>query len=177
MLGEWQGGDFVLTEPPGQGQVMLCLACSRLGHCRLGLRAESLSDGVVTTDIECGPENEGGPRVAHGGWTAGVLDELVGHVPIMHRQLSVTGTLSIRYLKPVPIGRPLRGRAQLVRREGRRWYVEASLSLAASGAELATAEAVMVERDPAHFERHRRWLAEQDNAISPEVTGDSELER
>lgn len=164
-LGAWQGGDFVLASHLDDGNpVALCVACTRLGRCRLGLRAERLQDGIVTTEIICDAENEGGPRVAHGGWTAGVLDELVGHVPILHRQLSVTGTLNIRYLKPVPIERPLHGRARLVRKEGSRWYVEASLALASTGAELATAEAIMVERDPAHFERHRLWLQGQDTA-------------
>ena len=165
-LGAWQGGDFVLGANLDDGApVALCVACTRLGRCRLGLRAEKLEDGVVTTDLVCDRNNEGGPRVAHGAWVAGVLDELVGHVPILHQQLSVTGTLTVRFLKPVPIDRRLRGTARLVRKEGRKWFVEAVLALRSSGAELARAEAVMVERDPQHFERHRRWLAEQDGDV------------
>jgi acyl-coenzyme A thioesterase PaaI-like protein len=162
-VGEWTGGDFVLASPRDAEQVNLCVACSRIGECRLGLRAESFDGEVVTTDIVCHRDKEGGPRVAHGGWVAAVLDELVGHVPILHGQLSVTGTLTVRFVQPVPIERPLRGTAWVVRREGSRWYVEARLELASTGAELARAEAVLVQRDAQHFERHRRWLAEQDD--------------
>ncbi len=160
--GQWRGGDFVLTPPSEGPDIYLCNACTRIGHCRLGLKEETLQDGVVTTHLVCSSDNEGGPGVAHGGWTAGVLDELVGHVPLLHNQLSVTGTLTIRFVKPVPIDRPLIATARLVSKETRRWHVEAVLSLAVTGAELARAEAVMVLRDGGHFERHRQWLAEQD---------------
>jgi acyl dehydratase len=68
-------------------------------------------------------QNEGGPEVAHGGWTAGAFDELLGHVPLLHGQLAVTGQLTVTYVKPVPVGRPLHARAWLERRDGHRWYV------------------------------------------------------
>jgi acyl-coenzyme A thioesterase PaaI-like protein len=151
-----------------------CTACERLGYCRLGLLSEHLQpDGSVLTELECGPEHEGGPMVAHGGWTAAALDELVGHVPVLHGQLAVTGTLTVRYTKPVPVGAPLRARAELTRREGSRWYVEARLTLASSGAELARAEAIMVERDPGHFDRHQQWLLRQ-NTSQPDSANRSE---
>lgn len=159
---QWRGGDFVMTAPTGGPDVYLCQACARIGHCRLGLQEETLQDGVVTTHLTCHSENEGGPGVAHGGWIAGVLDELVGHVPLLHNQLSVTGTLTVRFIKPVPIDKPLLGTARLISKEERRWHVDATLALASSGAELASAEAVMVLRDSGHFERHRQWLAEQE---------------
>lgn len=157
----WAGGDFVVG--PGQQPVHLCVACSRLGHCRLGLVVERLQPGgEVETELVCGPENEGGPGVAHGGWTASVLDELVGHVPLLQGQLAVTGTLTVRFVKPVPIGRPLRARAEVARKEGSRWFVEARLMLASTAAVLAFGEGIMVERDRGHFARHREWLAGQD---------------
>lgn len=166
-VSEWAGGDFVTTDGRGAAvpPVHLCAACARAGHCRLGLGVERLQpDGRVETDLVCGAENEGGPGVAHGGWTAGVCDELVGHVPLLHGQLAVTGTLTVRFVRPVPIDRPLRGQAWVTRKEGSRWFVEARLCLLATGAELARAEAVMVQRDLGHFDRHRQWLADQDTA-------------
>lgn len=158
----WAGSDF--TRPPVSGTgVALCGACTRLGDCRLGLGLERLmDDGSVDTDLVCTDEHEGGPGVAHGGWTAGVLDEVLGHVPMLHGQLAVTGHLSVTYVKPVPVGRPLHARAWIERKEGRRWYVAGELTLTATGAVLASGEAVMVARDPGHFERHREWLAAQD---------------
>jgi acyl-coenzyme A thioesterase PaaI-like protein len=117
---------------------------------------------VTHSVLTCPREHEGGPNVAHGGWTAAILDEVLGHVPILHGQLAVTGTLTIRYVRPVPIERELEARAWVARREGRRWYVAGELVLASTGAVLASAEGIWVERDPAHYDRHERWLAEQD---------------
>src|SRR5229473_7242872 len=69
----WAGSDFQLPPQP-ESPVALCGACRRLGACRLGLGREELQpDGSVHTDLVCGPENEGGPDVAHGGWTAGAF--------------------------------------------------------------------------------------------------------
>src|SRR6185436_3900317 len=64
--------------------VVLCGSCQRLSRCRLGMRRETLQDdGVVISEIECPRDNEGGPNVAHGGWTAGILDEMVGHALLL----------------------------------------------------------------------------------------------
>jgi acyl-coenzyme A thioesterase PaaI-like protein len=143
----------------------LCGGCERLLRCRLGFEFERLlDDGSVETSVTCTAEHEGGPSVAHGGWTAAAFDELLGHVPKLHGILAVTGQLSVTYLKPVPIDRPLIGRSWVERREGSRWYVKGELTLAATGAVLSLGEAVMVKRDPLHFERHREWLAQQDLA-------------
>lgn len=124
--------------------------------------AERLApDGTVSTDLCCGSEHEGGSGVAHGGWVADVLDELVGHVPLLHGQLAVTGRLSIEFLRPVPVDRMLRGTAVVTGREGSRWFVDARLHLQAGGALLAVGQGVLVERDLAHYSRFASWLAEQ----------------
>jgi acyl-coenzyme A thioesterase PaaI-like protein len=158
----WAGSDF--TQPPTSPTgVALCAACRRRGDCRLGLGREQLmDDGSVETDWVCTDEHEGGPEVAHGGWTAGVLDEVLGHVPMLRGQLAVTGQMTVRFVKPVPVGRPLHARAWVERVEGHRWYVASELTLTSTGALLARGEAVMVARDRGHFDRHRQWLAEQD---------------
>jgi acyl-coenzyme A thioesterase PaaI-like protein len=139
--------------------VVLCGSCRALSKCRLGLHRETLgSDGVVVSEIECPRDNEGGPNVAHGGWTAGIIDEMVGHAVLLRNEFVVTGTLQIKFVKPVPVERPVIGRAWIVRREGRRVFVEASLELAGSGALVASAEAIMVRRPADHFRRHEEWL-------------------
>ncbi len=158
----WVGGDW--QEPPRSSTgVALCGACRLIGKCRLGIESEVLeSDNVVVYALSCPTDSEGGPQVAHGGWTAGVLDEVVGHVPLLRGQLAVTGQLSVRFIRPVPIERPLVARAELTRQEGSRWYIDATLCLAATGAELASAQAILVARDGGHFARHEAWLAGQD---------------
>lgn len=165
----WLGGDW--QEPPrSSAGVALCGACRVQGRCRLGIETEQLQpDNSVVYSLSCPADSEGGPDVAHGGWTAGVLDEVVGHVPLLRGQLAVTGQLSVRFVRPVPIERPLIARAELVRQEGSRWYVDATLRLAATGADLATAQGVLVARDRGHFQRHQNWLAQQDAAAQDVV--------
>jgi acyl-coenzyme A thioesterase PaaI-like protein len=158
----WAGGDF--QQPPRtDGGVALCGACRRTGACRLGLTTERLdAEGVAHFDLVCPPEHEGGPAVAHGGWTAAVLDEVLGHVPILHGHMSVTGTLTIRYERPVPIGRLLEARAWVEQREPRKWRLAGEITLSSSDATLASARGVFVLRTAeAHFGAFERWLAEQ----------------
>ena len=131
--------------------------------CRLGLERETLgADGVVVSEIRCPRDNEGGRNVAHGGWTAGILDEMVGHAVIMRDEFAVTGTLTVTFVKPVPIERPLIGRTRIVRREGRRVFVEASLELAGSGVVVASADAILVRRPPTTSTVTTKWLSELD---------------
>ena len=158
----WAGSDFQLPPQP-ESPVALCGACRRLGACRLGLGREELQpDGSVHTDLVCGPENEGGPDVAHGGWTAEVLDEVCGHVPLLKNQMSVTATLTIQFIKPVPLRHPLEAVAWVESVEGRNWNIAGELRLASSGAPLASASGVWVARDKeSHFAGFERWLAEQ----------------
>jgi acyl-coenzyme A thioesterase PaaI-like protein len=159
---EWAGADF--TRPPSDSGIALCRSCERRNRCQLGLGREQLMpDGSVETTLVCGSDHEGGPGVAHGGWVAATFDEVTGHVTLLSGRLAVTGALSVSYLKPVPIERPLLARAWVSRKEERRWFVEGELRLANTGALLGRAEATMVLRDPGHFERHRQWLAAQDD--------------
>jgi acyl-coenzyme A thioesterase PaaI-like protein len=153
--------------PKSEGGVPLCGACLPKGCCRLGVSQEALSDGVVSSDLVCPSDHEGGPRVAHGGWTAAVMDELLGHVPLLHDQLSVTATLTVNFRKPVPIERPLRVRAWVDKIEGQKWYNSGEMVLAATNSVLATATGIWIARDPSHFIRHQKWLAEQDSADGP----------
>lgn len=148
---------FADTSPGG---VILCGSCRRLRRCRLGLHHATLTeDGSVRVDVSCPADHEGGPEVAHGGWTASVLDELSGHAVLLHDEFAVTGELTVKFIKPVPIRRPLIGLSRIAERKGREVFVEGELRLADAGELLATSRAVMIRRPDDHFERHQRWLA------------------
>ncbi|WP_239332223.1 PaaI family thioesterase [Frankia sp. CiP3] len=158
----WTGSDFQLP-PRADGEVALCGACSRKGHCRLGMVRERLGDdGVLRAHVTCSAEHEGGPNVAHGGWTAGIMDEVLGHLPMHMGILAVTAALEITFIRPVPVDRDLVASSWLDRREGQRLYVIGELRLAATNAELAAAKGVFVARDRTHFDRQQAWLAQQD---------------
>ena len=101
----------------------------------MGLQRETLQDdGVVVSEVMCPREEEGGPNVAHGGWTAGIMDELVGHVMLLREEFSVTGTLEVVFRKPMPVELPLVGKAWIEKREGHNAFVSATIELASSGA-------------------------------------------
>jgi len=145
------------------GETMLCYACRAGGVCRLGVD-RVLPDGArrLVARLACPESHEGGPGVAHGGWTAAAFDEVLGYMGPLNGALTVTGTLTVEFLRPVPILRDLEVRAWVDRVEGRRWFLEAEMTLAATGARLGRAQAIFVERRPDHFDRHHRWLEGQD---------------
>jgi acyl-coenzyme A thioesterase PaaI-like protein len=154
-----------LYAPSSATGVLLCHGCRGAGRCRMGLRRETLgADGIVVSEITCPRDSEGGPNVAHGGWTAGMLDELVGHALLLHEEFAVTGTLEVVFHKPTPIELPLIGTSKIEKREGRKVFVSARLELAHGGALLASARAILVKRPADHFARHEEWLAGQEES-------------
>ena len=158
----WAGSDF--QDPPRtEGGVALCGACRIRGACQLGVEQESLDEsGSAHFVLACPKEYEGGPNVAHGGWTAAVFDDCIGHLPLLHGVRSVTAELTVSFVKPVPVGRELEVRVWIDRREGRRWYLSGEMVLSSTRAVLGRATGIWVTRDNTHFTRHEQWLAQQD---------------
>lgn len=164
----WIGSDSV-GRPTSDGGVTLCGACREARVCRLGVRREwmagdSGAGDVAHFELTCPRDQEGGPDVAHGGWTAAVMDEMLGHVPLLHDQMTVTATLTVNFKKPVPIDRPLSARAWVDKVDGSKWFISGELLLSPGKSVLATATGIWIARDPSHFARHQQWLAEQDAA-------------
>ena len=144
------------------GEQMLCFGCRASGACQFGIREVApAGERRILARLACPSRYEGGPGVAHGGWVAAVLDEVLGHLGPLNGGLTVTGTLTVEYRKPTPILHDLEVHAWVDRIEGRRWYLEGEMALAATGAQLARAHGIFVERKAEHFENHRRWLESQ----------------
>ena len=147
---------FADASPTG---VLLCRSCRVLRRCRLGIGREVLTeDGSVRSEVTYPTDHEGGPEVAHGGWTAGVLDEMSGHALLIRDEFAVTGELTVKFVRPIPIQRPLVGTTRITGRDGRRVYVTGELRIADVGEVVAISHAVMVRRPGDHFDRHQRWL-------------------
>jgi acyl-coenzyme A thioesterase PaaI-like protein len=70
----------------------------------------------------CGPPNH-----VHGGVVAGVLDELLGVVNVMHGRGAMTGTLTIKYRAPTPLFEEIRMLGCPAGVDGRKVYAEGSL--------------------------------------------------
>ncbi len=143
-----------------QGGYLLCAGCRKAGKCRFGMTSEKLLEaGKSLTTLRCPAEQEGAPAVGHGGWTAAVMDEILGHLALLSGVFIVTKTLTVEFLKPVPLERDLECHAWVESRDEGRWQIAGELRL--NTAVLARAAGLFVERDAAHFLRFDRWIAEQ----------------
>jgi hypothetical protein len=72
--------------------------------------------------VTLGAPYNGPPSLVHGGVIALIFDELLGALLVKHQRGGFTGTLSVRYERPTPLGKPLEMRAWLDRSEGRKSY-------------------------------------------------------
>jgi hypothetical protein len=84
----------------------------------------------------------GPPGTVHGGVVAMVLDELLGAVNACLGLGAYTGTLTVRYERPTPIGEDLAFDAWVDRTEGRKVFTVGTIS--AGGAVTARAEGVFI---------------------------------
>lgn len=88
------------------------------------------ADGVHTAEVELGAAYEGATGHVHGNVCALVLDHVAGSAASHGERPHVTGTLTLRYRRPTPLG-PLRARARIERTEGWKTFVTATLADAA----------------------------------------------
>jgi acyl-coenzyme A thioesterase PaaI-like protein len=103
----------------------------------------------AVTDVLLGPGFEGAPGRAHGGIVAAIFDDVTGHALRFAEVPAFTGTLTIRYHRPTPLGAALEYRASLYKREGRRLHISAVCR--SDGELIATCDAVYVVVDLDRF--------------------------
>jgi uncharacterized protein (TIGR00369 family) len=104
-----------------------CFGCGPTHE--IGLRVRWFrAAGEVLSPIVVPRRYEGPPGAVHGGIVAAYLDEVLAGAAV-HRtgRLYVTGELSVRYVKPTPVERPLLGRGHATRATPRYIDVEATL--------------------------------------------------
>ena len=98
---------------------------------------EWTDDGTVRSEVELGAAYEGPPSCVHGGVSALLLDHLMGETAsARHTRLIVTGTLTLRYLRPLPLGR-IHMAARVTKEDDRKVTVTAHLGSGAHGDEPA----------------------------------------
>jgi acyl-coenzyme A thioesterase PaaI-like protein len=116
------------------------------------LTAHRDGDGVVCT-AELGPAYEGAPGRAHGGAVAALFDDAFGFATQVADVPSYAGELTVRFVRPTPIGQPLRIRARAVRQVGRRLYLEGTMDH--HGTVVATATSINISVDRERLGRAR----------------------
>ena len=119
-----------------------CFGCGPAHPAGLRVRCFRTKAGPddVVSPIVIPRQYEGPPGAAHGGIVAAYLDEVLGGaIAGATGRGSVTGELTVRYVKPVPTETPILGHGRVVQDHGRYVDVEARLEALESGTLLATA--------------------------------------
>lgn len=135
------------------GVSVLCGGCRAQGRCWLGLGPIRIAGDMARAEAVCAEHFHAGPHVAHGGWTAAMFDDVIGRSLAQRGIAAVTASLTVDYLKPVPVESPLVVEVVKEGHEGRRLTMTATLRLEHSDL-LARAQGVWVERRADHFVRH-----------------------
>jgi acyl-coenzyme A thioesterase PaaI-like protein len=87
----------------------------------------------------------GPPQMVHGGVIALIFDELLGAVNVVHGVGAFTGTLTVRYERPTPLGQPLEMTGWVERMEGRKVFTEGELRF--DGQVTARAQGVFIRTE------------------------------
>ena len=116
-----------------------CFGCGPHHPIGLRVRCFKTDEGVLAPILV--PRRFEGPRgAAHGGIVTTCLDEiLAGAAVAATNRLSVTGEITVRFVKPVPLETPLLGRGRLTARYDRYVDVEGSLEALETSEVLARA--------------------------------------
>ncbi|HCS55973.1 MAG TPA: PaaI family thioesterase [Gordonia polyisoprenivorans] len=81
----------------------------------------------VSAEFTLGAAYEGPGDHVHGGVAAMILDQVLGEAASVDNVPCYTGTISLRYVRPTPLG-PLTARASIVGRDGRKKTVRGTLA-------------------------------------------------
>ncbi|TXS92825.1 PaaI family thioesterase [Parahaliea maris] len=102
-----------------------------------------LEGDVAHGTVCCGYAYEGPPGFVHGGHVAAILDQFLGMAQLAGGRPGMTGSLTVRYLRPTPLNTELRLRAEVVQNEGRKTVMRGEIS--SEGEVTATAEGLFIE--------------------------------
>jgi len=94
-----------------------------------------------------GKRYTGPPGHAHGGIIATLLDEAMGKVNKLRHVIALTSQITVDYLKPVPLNKPLRVESREVRVRGRRHFNMAEI-LNSQDEVLARSRGLFIAIDP-----------------------------
>ncbi|HVI07279.1 MAG TPA: PaaI family thioesterase [Candidatus Binatia bacterium] len=89
----------------------------------------------------------GPPGHCHGGIIASILDDAMGKVNKLHQVVALTREMTVEYLKPVPLHKPLTVEGREIKKRGRT-HVNAAEILNEKGEVLARSKGIFIAIDP-----------------------------
>lgn len=106
-----------------------CFVCGGKNGSGLHLRFYTYGDGEAHTDFTPADAFCGYTGIVHGGIMATALDEILGWaVSLRLDRFTVTGELTVRYVRPVTSNRAYHLRARAVEDKGRYWLSEGEVA-------------------------------------------------
>jgi uncharacterized protein (TIGR00369 family) len=125
-----------------------CFACGKNNPdgMRLKFTYDEERDCFVCR-FRLGKRYTGPPGHAHGGIIATLLDEAMGKVNKLRHVVALTSQITVNYLKPVPLNKPLRVESREVRVLGRR-HINMAEILNQNGDILARGQGIFIAIDP-----------------------------
>jgi uncharacterized protein (TIGR00369 family) len=103
--------------------------------------------GCFVCRFRLGKRYTGPPEHCHGGIIATILDEAMGKVNKLREVVALTSEMTVKYLRPVPLNRPLRVESREVEVKARK-HVNMAEILNAKGEVLARSQGVFIAIDP-----------------------------
>src|SRR5438270_6129153 len=125
-----------------------CFGCGRNNSD--GMRLKFLYDekrNYFVCRFRLGKRYTGPPGHCHGGIIATILDEAMGKVNKLRHVVALTSQITVDYLKPVPLNKPLRVESREVKVKGRT-HVNMAEILNAKGEALARSRGKFIAIDP-----------------------------
>ena len=131
-----------------QLQRNVCFGCGL--HNPDGMKLKFVIDEKARTAscrVRLAKRYSGPPGHCHGGIIATLLDEAMGKVNKLRHVIALTREMKVEFLKPVPLGKPLRIVGKEVRVRGRK-HTNAAEILNEKGAVLARSRGTFIAIDP-----------------------------
>jgi uncharacterized protein (TIGR00369 family) len=120
-----------------------CFGCGRQNP--IGLKLTFFEDGeYVSAPWTPLREHQGYQGIVHGGLISTVLDEVMSWAIYTRKLWAVTGSINVRFRKPVNVGEPLTARAWVASVTGRKVDVRAQLVRDSDGQVLAEGSALFI---------------------------------
>ena len=132
-----------------------CFACGELNETGLHLKL-TLEPGKCSTELTLPRRFEGWEGIIHGGILCAILDEVMAWALVARDNWGVTARMSVDFRKPVTVGQAIRAEGWITESRRRIQITAGRIVDAASGVELAVAQATYV----AASESRKRELKE-----------------
>lgn len=124
----------------------LCPHCETSGVCQFGVLNQVMtSPDSSRSDICCPAQFQGLPGMAHGGWICAMFDDTMGRHAMHVGDMIHTVSLTVDFVRPVPVGPALYCTVKSEQVAERRWSALGELRIVENDGLLAKAAGTFVQ--------------------------------